>query len=567
MSIEARLSSFLSSKEAGAIVLQGKWGTGKTYFWRHTIMAPVLAKPWKKRYSYVSLFGIESLAELKSALAIATDEFDQDARREKRKSAKILWLWWWLWAKLGDFLDFVPTFGEKLSAAFRRVSFYLVRDRILCFDDIERRGEGLQLRDFLGLVSYLVDQRGCRVVVILNAGQLGEDQAVWDGYKEKAFDGELTYAPDLRQTIALGLQGSEGERWYTTVSECLLQLGVSNIRLVQRTARALRLAMEATNQANLQPETSDRIARIVPLLVYSAHGQGENAPPMDMITGEGIYSAVHAVLGDQEALSPQEKSWQNALRIYGVSVDNSLDHALLSLVRTGYPDRAQLTDAISEFEAAWQYRRLRDDYHSAWRTFHDTVAENGEEIVAAFERTWPPISANARADEVQGVAQVMRLLDRHDLATRYIAAWEQQEIARPDGLDVRTIHFYNRVDDPELLAAIERVRGAAEAALTLPEAFERWMEDKQGIDPRAISTFAASNPAEIVELLDGVRDDRLTQALRGVIALDGNPAYPDWMSAAQNFSTALKEIASRSPLAAYRIKTWVGIEPDTPDRD
>lgn len=567
MSLESRLESFLSSKEAGALVLQGKWGTGKTHLWRHKIMAPLLAKPWEKQYSYVSLFGIDSLGELKTTLALATEEFDRDAKLQKRKSALLIRLWWLLWTKLADLLGFIPTFGDKLSEAFRRASFYLVRDRIVCFDDIERRGSGLELRDFLGLVSYLVDQRGCRVVVILNDGQLGDDQDVWNAYREKVFDGELTYAPDLRQTIVLGLQGSEAERWYTTTAECLQQLGVSNIRLVQRTARALRLAMEGTDQATLQPETADRIARIVPLLVYSAHGQGENAPPMDMITGEGPYSAVHAVLGEQEALSPQEKSWQNALRTYGVSVDNSLDHALLSLVRTGYPDRAQLAAAIAEFEADKEHRRLRDDYHAAWRTFHDTVAENGEEIVAAFERTWPPVSANARADEVQSVAQVMRLLARHDLATRYIAAWEQQEMARSDGLDFRTIHFYNRVDDPELLAVIERVRAAAEAALTLPEAFERWMEDKQGIDPRAITTFAASAPAEIVELLDGVRDDRLTQALRGVVALNGNPAYPLWMSAAQNFSAALKEIASRSPLAAYRIKTWVGIEPDPPDRD
>lgn len=566
MSIEARLDSFLSSKEAGAIVLQGKWGTGKTYFWRHTIMAPVLAKPWKKRYSYVSLFGIESLAELKSALAIATDEFDQDARREKRRSARVVGLWWRAWAWLGDALDFIPTSGEKLSAAFRRASFYLVRDRILCFDDIERRGEGLQLRDFLGLVSYLVDQRGCRVVVILNGGQLGDNQAVWDSYKEKVFDGELTFAPDLKQTIALGLHGCEDAPWFHEVSSSLEELGVSNIRLVQRAARAVRLVMEAIEPAALHADTVTRIVRVVPLLVYSAHGQGENAPPMDMITQEGDYSPEHFVLGKQDERSPQEKKWQHTLREYGVSVDSSLDRALLSLVRAGYPDRSKLTQAIEEFEADWEGRRLRANFHDAWRTFHDTVAENGEEIVAAFDRTWPPVSAYARADEVQGVAEVMRLLDRPDLSTRYINKWAEQQIARPDGLDPRTIHSYTRVDDPELLAAIDRVRGATEGILTLPEAFERWMADARGLDERAIATFAAATPAAIIELLDSVRDDRLTQGLRKVMVLDGNPAYPFWLSSAQNFSEALKVIASRSPLAAYRVKTWVGIEPDSPEQ-
>ncbi|MCD9096664.1 hypothetical protein [Luteimonas fraxinea] len=567
MSIEARLVSFLSSKEAGAIVLQGKWGTGKTHFWRHTIMAPVLAKPWKKRYSYVSLFGIESLAELKSALAIATDEFDQDARREKRKSAKILWLWWRLWAWLGDLLDFIPTFGEKLSAVFRRASFYLVRDRIICFDDIERRSEGMQLRDFLGLVSYLVDQRGCRVVVILNAGQLGDGQPAWDAYKEKVFDGEITFAPDLEQTISLGLHGSVDEPWHQTVSASLKELGVSNIRLVHRTARAVRLAMEATATTPLQDETVERIARVVPLLVYSAHGQGENAPPMDMITREGAYSFTFTLLGDDETRTPQEKAWQEALRTYGTSVDTTLDRALLSLVRAGYADREQLAQAIVEFEADRESRSLLEDYQKAWRTFHDTVAENGEEIVAAFERTWPQVSANARADETQSIARTMRLLGRQELATCFIDTWAAQQIDRPDALDMRTIQSYTQVDDPELLAAIERAREAAEPPLTLHDAFDRWLADTRGIDERAISTFAAASPAEIVELLDGVRDKRLVGALRRVMALDGNPGYPLWVSTVDNFASAFRQIASRSPLAAYRVKSWVGIEPASPERE
>jgi len=140
MSIEARLDSFLSSKEAGALVLQGKWGTGKTHLWRHKIMAPLLAKPWEKKYSYVSLFGIDSLGELKTTLAMATSEFDRDATQQRRRSAPVIRLWWWLWTKLEDIFGFIPTFGDKLSAAFRRTSFYLVRNRIVCFDDINQKG-------------------------------------------------------------------------------------------------------------------------------------------------------------------------------------------------------------------------------------------------------------------------------------------------------------------------------------------------------------------------------------------------------------------------------------------
>ncbi|WP_162808656.1 P-loop NTPase fold protein [Xanthomonas campestris] len=38
MSIQKTIEGFLSAKAASAIVLQGKWGIGKTYFWQHRIL-------------------------------------------------------------------------------------------------------------------------------------------------------------------------------------------------------------------------------------------------------------------------------------------------------------------------------------------------------------------------------------------------------------------------------------------------------------------------------------------------------------------------------------------------
>lgn len=72
------------------MVLRGRWGIGKTYLWKNRVLPAVLIKPWKTRYSYVSLFGIGSLPELKVALAVATEEFNYDADR-RRNPIRRLW--------------------------------------------------------------------------------------------------------------------------------------------------------------------------------------------------------------------------------------------------------------------------------------------------------------------------------------------------------------------------------------------------------------------------------------------------------------------------------------------
>ena len=83
MSIENALKGFATSTEPGALVLQGKWGLGKTHFWKRKIIDPLQkdanTSSATKRYSYVSMFGTENLSDLKASVFQATYEVDSAA--------------------------------------------------------------------------------------------------------------------------------------------------------------------------------------------------------------------------------------------------------------------------------------------------------------------------------------------------------------------------------------------------------------------------------------------------------------------------------------------------------
>src|SRR4029079_6640006 len=55
-----------------------------------------------------------------------------------------------------------------LSPTLESLSFLSIFDTIVCIDDLERKGATLDLRDVMGLVSLLREQRRCKVVLILN---------------------------------------------------------------------------------------------------------------------------------------------------------------------------------------------------------------------------------------------------------------------------------------------------------------------------------------------------------------------------------------------------------------
>lgn len=572
MSVETALKRIVTSDVPGAIVLQGRWGVGKTYFWREQIIHPALTELSKTRYSYVSLFGINSLAELKTALAFATDEFDRKARVKHRRHGMFGWLWkakdWafkWFWKNtdwLPDALASTPKVGASMAKIYERAAFFLVRKRIICFDDIERHGRNLDIKDFLGLVSYLVDQRICRIVVILNSEELGEDQVVWDAMREKVFDGELTYQPSIAETVALGLSEARQEPWHAVMCTSLEALGVSNIRLIRRTASFMRRALEGCPAEKLQSETIEHMAKALAILVYSVHGQGEGAPPVTMIMQSGLYNPLVAYMHKkEEGKTEQEKRWSELLGNYPLSPHETLDKALLDMVQAGYPDSRALCSAITEFEADADLRLKRNAWEGAWRCYHDTITENGQKIVEAFERTWPGVSAMESATNLQSLVELLRLLGRADLATKFTHEWVTQRSGeRIRELDLDEMSFFRRMEDQEILEAVAKVKSATNYDLTLQEAFETIKNDLTRHDDRAIEAFARVSPDEIVQVIEANPGPDLRSVIRRVLTLSNNPNRPSWQLASGNIQRACEIVAARSPLNADRMRNWFDIQ-------
>ncbi|HEY4543020.1 MAG TPA: hypothetical protein VIG40_00110 [Tissierellaceae bacterium] len=91
----SKLRDFLLNEENKILIFKGKWGIGKTYFWKECFEKQLLQKPSEKEiaaqeeqlhlssrfknYSYLSLFGIEDINTLKSKLFNNSQPLPQEA--------------------------------------------------------------------------------------------------------------------------------------------------------------------------------------------------------------------------------------------------------------------------------------------------------------------------------------------------------------------------------------------------------------------------------------------------------------------------------------------------------
>ena len=561
MSLDDRLHSLLYSRKSGAIVLQGSWGRGKTYFWQKKVVAPFLSdhalSRRSRQYSYVSLFGINGLAELKAAIFQASEEADSSNRGVLRQAVNLRW-WWWLGRKL---LSIVLDSGDvpytvAVSKVYTALTFYSIRNRLICLDDIERRGKDLSLLDVMGLITQLSEQRNCRICVILNTGALSDDdQKTWNENKEKTFIGELTYAPTSEQCVDLVLDDVKDTSWGRTARRRLVQLEITNIRVIQRARDFIETALATIADRSLREDALDSIVSIVVLLTFAHSGKGEGAPPIDLVMRSNEMSdALDEVMGKNKEKTPEQKRWSKILSDYGLYLGDELDIALRNMIETGYPDSEQLREAIIKFDSGAELQHARQLWRDAWKLYHDHLDENQQQLLDALQERWPAVSAIESANNLQWLAHVLRLLGRPEVATSFIRTWVEQRAAeRSEELTPREYNTFDVVRDDELLAEIQKGYSTAIKPLSLLEAL-RAVSNNYGRDDVALKVIAQTNVVDLVGTLDSHPGSWLHDAVKYTLAMKEDSGLQFAKEAASNMAGALRLISQRSDLSKERVK-------------
>jgi len=276
--IENEIRRFLSTEEPEAISISGHWGVGKTFAWKR-YLEDSKGKIALKRYSYVSLFGVNSLDELKYSIfenSVKSSEIGVEPSLEtiganttaaaERLGKKSLW-----------FVQQIPWIKNHVGG-LGPVWFLSVKKTIVCIDDIERRGEHLSVRDVLGLVSNLKENKGCKVVLILNDEALDQDKKDFQMYLEKVVDTSFKFVPSAQECARIAL-ATDTETNKLLAENCVT-LGISNIRLIKKIERAAR-RME-TLLKGFDEEVLKRALRSLVLLGWSVY-EPIRAPSLDYL--------------------------------------------------------------------------------------------------------------------------------------------------------------------------------------------------------------------------------------------------------------------------------------------
>ena len=168
--VESILDYVRSDYTDYAIMINGEWGSGKTYFWNNRIRKKIESMHLNgKKYTtiYMSLYGISNLEEISKKIFIETTQLmDKNLRKymDVNNQSTIP-----EYAKTGlDMANFfgVTQNGDKIDYA----DFFATDDKVLCFDDLERAN--VDVIDILGYINNFVEHDHIKTIIICNEKEL-----------------------------------------------------------------------------------------------------------------------------------------------------------------------------------------------------------------------------------------------------------------------------------------------------------------------------------------------------------------------------------------------------------
>ncbi|TXM15471.1 P-loop NTPase family protein [Vibrio parahaemolyticus] len=168
-----------------AILINGDWGTGKTFTMKNFLYAN-----YKKQYTYISLFGLSSIKDIEEEIVRSFVSFSSgstDVLKDAINSLKF--------PSEAYSVGGVGLIVKSLLEFDKSRQLKKSRTRILCFDDLERWNGDIDI--CLSYISKLVEHSGTKCIVICALDKLSCDEHSKSLQKAKQKSIRHTYKMEL----------------------------------------------------------------------------------------------------------------------------------------------------------------------------------------------------------------------------------------------------------------------------------------------------------------------------------------------------------------------------------
>ena len=159
-----------------AVLINGVWGSGKTYLYEHELKKEILktenGKSNRKANIYISLYGITSVEQLSKELLISfLMEVKLRGDKNKKKLYKQMNRAMGIFSKTFSFSinGLSIDIDKGIEEIKNNIQF---KDMIISFDDFERCN--IPVNELFGVINNLVEHCNCKVIILADVDNIGK---------------------------------------------------------------------------------------------------------------------------------------------------------------------------------------------------------------------------------------------------------------------------------------------------------------------------------------------------------------------------------------------------------
>jgi hypothetical protein len=398
------------------LCITGDWGVGKTYNWQTRLdRLRNKREVGLPRYSYVSLFGINSLENLKQSIFENLEfivpegqsglDWARTGSNRAFKEAK----------KLTGAMSVIPYVGDALSKITQPFLFSSIKGQIICIDDLERKGKDLSVKDVFGLISYLREQRNCKIVLLLNEDRLAFDRTAAQEFKdyfEKVIDSKVVFAPTPEEASSIAFGESIRDKRKQILSEYTVKLRIRNIRVLKKIERLADIIFQILPESEGLLER--QIVHSLVMLGWCQFDTGANPPTLNYVCEGSLTRRLDREKGTKP--SEDEKRWDTIIEDYEFSHADDFDLALRKVVESGIVAEDEIQKAATIQQEEISRRESATSFEESFRPFHDSFADNEDEVCVSLVKGVEENLQVLSLKELDATVTMLRRLNRESEA-------------------------------------------------------------------------------------------------------------------------------------------------------
>lgn len=549
--IKDQIFQFLSSDTPEVMAIKGEWGVGKTYSWKKFLSEANASNGVKlDRYSYVSLFGINSLEAFKYTIfenVVKKEMIGTEASLETFKN---------------NTTGIIESFGRQsinlfkgapivksFSPAIETISFLSLNNTLICIDDLERKGSNLDIKDVLGLVSLLKEQKRCKIVLLLNDGEEGLEN--YSKYREKVIDVELKFAPSPEECSSIAY--ADDKENYPRLKELVTSLEIRNIRILKKIERLVDLILPLAQE--YEPEITDQVLHSLVLFswcYYSSSGN-EDIPSLEFATSKG-YSLYG--IGDDDEEDEKEKKWRAILQGYNYQLTDELDLVLAEAVRTGFVIEEEFKTKATNKNQELLAAKSEGSFSEAWRLYHDSFDDNADEVVNGLFESFKKNCKHITPLNLNGTVSLFRELGEDKKASEIIDMYIEKRKDETELFNLKENNFFGDIKDEEIIDKFNKEYNKSVTTESPKEVLEK-IAGKNGWGQNDEVVLANTTIDEYYDLFKSEKGKHLSSFINTCLKFGRFGNATDQQKEIANRATeALKRIAAENEINKRRVKKF-----------